>query len=152
MADEALRFSHDEVPSVRTVTCSTCGSEEQHISGFVDRGGSAYAVYFAACDTHDGDREAWLDVVLGTWGVDTSHDHTTFSCRVGRGDAYPEPYCTLVDGPVAVDDTDAATLGSILSREGALQHPWLPAFWEVVDFILLDNPVLLTHLHPTSQN
>jgi hypothetical protein len=41
------------------------------------------AVYFASCYRHDGVHEAWIDVVLGTWGAEDFSDHLTFGCRVG---------------------------------------------------------------------
>jgi hypothetical protein len=46
------------------VSCPSCGQEHQGVTGFVLRGGSAYAIYFA--DWYPHASEARLDVVLGT--------------------------------------------------------------------------------------
>jgi hypothetical protein len=64
---------------------------------WVRRDGVVQAVYFASCYHHtDQPQGAWLDVILGTWGNETTSDHVTFGCRVGPVENSPEPAATLV--------------------------------------------------------
>jgi hypothetical protein len=64
---------------------------------WVRRDGVVQAVYFASCYHHtDQPHGAWLDVILGTWGNETTSDHVTFGCRVGPVENSPEPAATLV--------------------------------------------------------
>jgi hypothetical protein len=46
---------------------------------FVVRDDDPYAIVFADCQVHDGDHEAWIDIVLGT----SSSDHMTFGAMTG---------------------------------------------------------------------
>jgi len=56
-----------------------------------------------------------------------------------------EPGATLVD-PI-YGFSGAPINGRVLSREVALTHPLLPEFWEVVDFVLFNDPTVHPHLY-----
>lgn len=121
--------------TVRTNTCPDCSRQYEHVTGFVLQDGDAYAVYFAACHGHP-EHEAWIDVVLGTWGAedpDDGADHVTLSCQLRAEGA------AAVDAPVAVEGT-AEMFGTKLTRDQALSHDWLPNFWEVVDLVATSDP------------
>lgn len=126
--------------TVRNTSCAACGRSFQHVTGFINDEGGAYAVYFAACHAHPED-EAQIDVVLGTWGADPPvDDHLTFSCRLR-----PE-------GAMAVDATiatsaDAPSLGRRLTRDEALRHPKAEAFWDVIDFLAESDPAIRAAVH-----
>jgi hypothetical protein len=128
---------------VHTQACSCCGAAIERSSSLVQRDGTAYAVYFASCYAHG--NEAFLDVVLGTWGRPDASDHVTFGCRIGAVDGASEPPCSLVTGgELAVDD---ALFGAKLTRDDALQHPRLPDFWAVVDFVLEADPTVRARIY-----
>ena len=58
-------------------------------------------------------------------------------------DGYEQPSCSLVAAAsVAPDDP---LYGVKLDRHAALAHPWLPAFWEVVDLVLVTDAVVNEH-------
>lgn len=124
---------HDR--TVRNESCPSCGQAFDHVTGFINDEGGAYAVYFAACHGEP-ENEAQIDVVLGTWGADPPvADHLTFSCRLRP------------DGAMAVDATvattaDAPSLGRRLTREEALGHPMAGTFWAVVDFLAGSDPTV----------
>ena len=114
--------------TVRDRTCTSCGEAFRHVTGFINDAAGPYAVYFAACHGHP-DREAQIDVVLGSWGYDPPiQDHLTFSCRLRPDGA------SLGDAPLA-SSSDSGTLGRRLSREDALDHPRVGDFWTVIDLL-----------------
>ena len=116
---------------------------------FLANGGDAYAVAFAALHTHGGMREAWIDTILGTWGEDSASDHVTFGCRVGPVEGQDDPAATAVDA--ALPYSDKPIWGTKLSRAAALDHPRLAEFWEVVDFLLVADPVIHHHVYGHEQ-
>lgn len=76
----ALAF--DGLPNVCDQTCPSCGRAYQWVTGFIERDGDAFAVYYAQCHGHGDEAEAWVDVVVGSWNEPDYTDHATFSCRV----------------------------------------------------------------------
>jgi hypothetical protein len=129
--------------TVRNTSCETCGQDFQHVTGYVNVEGGAYAVYFAACHGHP-EHEAQIDVVLGSWGVEPPiDDFLTFSCTLRP------------DGAVAVDATvattsDDALLGIRLLRAEALAHPRVEDFWAVVDFLAQSDPTIHATVYGSS--
>lgn len=143
-------LAHSGPPEVREVECGGCGAPYQLSIGFVMLDVAAHAIYYAACHHHEGVHDAWIDVILGSWSsveeIPDPDDHTTFSCRVGPGSAAPHPYASLVQATVAAGGDNSALFGEKLSREAALAHPRLAAFWRVVDFIVDQDPQVRRHL------
>jgi hypothetical protein len=115
---------------------------------FVLKDGGARAVCYAALHHHDGTREAWLDLVIGTWGEGQVTDHVTFGCRVGPIENQEEPAASLVSA--AIPYGDSPIFGAKLSRDEALAHSWLSEFWEMVDFILINDPDVREHVYGDS--
>lgn len=80
----------------------------------------------------------------GSWAEPDYSDHVTFGCRIGLiGDA-PAPQCSLVQA--AEFRGDSKLLGVKLSRDEALSHNWLPAFWEAIDWLMENDPLLHEHI------
>jgi len=126
-----------------TITCASCGRATR-ISGFLENQDGPYAPYFAELHRDRGRPEVWIDVILGTWGLEGAAptDHVTFACRVGEVEDQRRPAATLVQAI----GKDHPMQGDCLSREQALTHAWLPAFWEAVDFILTADDQVQHHL------
>ena len=96
--------------------------------------------------TIDDDRDAWIDVTLDSdWDDPSETGRVSMACRVGRFDGNAEPAASLVAAGMAYPD--ATTFGQRLSREEALEHPELPEFWEVVDFLLHNDSDLERHVY-----
>jgi hypothetical protein len=130
----------------RQYECPCCHAAVQKTWNFIERDGLAHAVYFACCYHHvDKPQDAWIDVILGTWGTNSAEDHVTFGCRVGPVVDSPRPAATLVQA--CSDGVRSEVNGRILSREEGLVHPWLPMFWDVVDFVLENDPTVWHHLY-----
>jgi len=99
--------------------CLDCGGEFPHVTGYVCDSDGPVAVYYASCHGHVGSA-AWLDVILGTWGVDPpAQDHVTFSCELRDIGAM------AIDAPVTLSHT-TDVLGVVLTRAEALSHPLAP--------------------------
>ncbi|MGH3163178.1 MAG: hypothetical protein ACRDPF_24970 [Streptosporangiaceae bacterium] len=100
---------------------------------------------FAACHVHDGEREAWIDVILGTFSSEDASDHVTFGARVGPVAGQADPAATAV--PAAAAYSQSPLWGIKLSRDEALAHPRIDEVWEIVDYVLLTHPVVHAHVY-----
>jgi hypothetical protein len=98
---------------------------------FATRDGHAYSVVSAVCHGQPKD-EVWLDATFGSWDEPFS-DHVTFSCRISSEGA------GLLDALVA-GKGEADYYGKQLTRAQALEHPQLPALWELVDLVVTTLP------------
>jgi hypothetical protein len=128
---------------VRAKSCASCGQAFQHVTGYLNDEGGAYAVYFAACHGHPG-HEAQIDVVLGSWGEDPPiDDHVTFSCRL-------LPTGATVEDATLATTSDSPLLGLRLTRAAALAHPRVAEFWSVVDFLAESDPTIHLNVYGTS--
>jgi hypothetical protein len=99
-----MPLSFDPETSVTEQTCKDCGTDSVLIKGFLYDDGNPHAIYFAALHHHHDDHEAWLDVILGSFGDDRSNDHETFGCRVGPVEGQTQPAASLVQGATPYGD------------------------------------------------
>lgn len=141
----ASRLAFDGDLDRRDKACAECGRTYRLIEAFVLRDNDAYAVGFVALHRHLGASEAWIDVILGTFGEDRTDDHVTFGSRIGPIEGQPEPSASLVAG--AIPYGDEPIWGQKLTREQALHHPRLQEYWEVVDYLLLNDPEIHVHVY-----
>ena len=118
--------------TVEESACQSCRRSYDFVKGFVWRGDEPWAVYFAACHGHP-QHEAWIDVVLGSYGADDYSDHVTFACRVWAEGA------AAVDAPVAASGK-APMFGRLLSRDEALKHDRLTDLWQIIDALSEQDP------------
>ena len=95
---------------------------------------------FAACHVHDGEREAWIDVIQGTFSSDDASEHVTFGARVGPVAGQADPAATAV--PAGAAYSQSPFWGIKLSRDEALAHPRIDEFWEIVDYGYRADPAL----------
>jgi hypothetical protein len=137
-------YTFDLGRKVETMSCTACGRDYTLVKDFILEGGNAHAIILAALHDH-GEREAWIDAVLGTFGEEDSSDHVTFGCRVGPIQGQPDPAATAVDA--ATPYGDAPIFGKKLSREEALASPLLPEFWRLVDFVLVNDADVHFHVY-----
>jgi len=137
-----VTFTFDGDPERRHRLCDVCREEHETDTGFVLRDGDAYAVYWASWYPHE--NEAWLDVVVGSWEEPKYRDNVTFGCRIGYIEGQDAPACSLVEGGKVLGD--AAIFGQKLTRDEALAHPWLDRFWELVDWLIGNDPILHEHV------
>jgi hypothetical protein len=139
------RLTFDGEPGRQDEVCAQCGRSYRLIKTFIRRDGDAYAIAYTALHRHSAVPEAWIDVILGTFGENTTDDHITFGCRVGPIEGQTEPAASLVTG--AIPYGDQAIWGQKLTCEQALAHPRLHDYWDVVDYLLLNDPEIHAHVY-----
>ena len=137
-----MTFSFDGETRLERRRCDRCGEAHDAATGFVLRDGAAYAIYWA--DWYPHQQEALVDVILGSFEEPDFADNVTFGCRIGRVEGQAEPACSLTPG--GQSRSVKQLLGHKLTREEALQHPSLPSFWEVVDWLILNDATLHEHI------
>ena len=133
-----MTLTFDGDPSVEQRQCPDCGSEHESVTGFVLKDASAHAVYYA--DWYPHRNEAYVDVVLGPWLEPDYPDQVTFGCRLGHVKGQVGPAASLVTG--ASTRSDHPMFGTKLDRDGARAHPRLSDFWAVVDWLIINDPIL----------
>jgi hypothetical protein len=138
-------LSIDRGRSAQMCPCSDCEASCILVKAFIVRGSSPVGVYLAALHRHDGQAEAWIDVILGTFGAGEDSDHVTFGCRVGPVAGEPGPVAGLV--PAAATYPDEAVWGDKLSPAEAVGHARIWEFWEVVEHVLVEDPDIRGHLY-----
>jgi hypothetical protein len=138
-------LSFDGEPNRQDKECAECGRSYRLVKTFIRRDGDAYGIAFTALHQHGGINEAWIDVVLGTFGENATDDHITFGCRVGPVEGQTEPAASLVTGGIPYGDQPI--WGKKLTREQALVHPRLPECWDMVDYLLGNDRELHSHVY-----
>lgn len=145
-----MSLTIDPERQVEAGSCACCTTPYDRVTGFINSEESgAYAIYYASCYHHQGVHEAYIDVILDDdW--DPEHPasrpgprRATFGCRVGPVDGQDGPACSLV--PAASVAPDDPLYGHKLTRDEALAHPWLAAYWQTIDLILLEDPTVHAH-------
>ena len=101
-------LSFDPERTVELKSCAACGRGYTLVKSFILDDNDAHAVLFAALHDH-GEREAWIDVILGTFGSEDFSDHITFGCRVGPVQGLHEPAATAVAAAAPYGDTHCSS-------------------------------------------
>lgn len=125
---------------VRRFPCQCCNSTVDRTRAQLSEGGVARAEFYASCYHHTAGAEVYFDVTIGTWGTGDFSDHVTFGCRWGALEGHNQPMCSLTTGGGVFDE--GPIWGTKLDRPAALAHPLLPEFWDMVDYLLLNDPVV----------
>jgi hypothetical protein len=134
-----------EFEAPRHATCACCGRRTTRLTRFVTRDGDAFAVYLVMYTEGHEDRDAWALVGLGRWGEDAPPEtgRAAFALRLWLAD---DSYkVSVVDAEHAPWDT--GFLGRRLSREEALQHPWLEEVFALSDQMVVRDQPLIDHLN-----
>ena len=79
-------------------------------------------------------------MILGSLEEPDYANNVTFGCRMGEVENSDEPAATVVEGGAV--RSDSAIFGKKLGREAALSHPRLRDFWDVVGWLVVNDPML----------
>ena len=139
-----MDLSLAEPSDVTAKECDRCGAGYTLVKSFVSDADGPYAVAFSALHHHDGEHEAWIDAILGSFRDDYA-DHETFGCRVGPVDGSPDPAATAV--PAATVYGDSPLWGHKLDRDEALRNDRVDDFWRGVDVLLEHEPTVRAHVY-----
>jgi hypothetical protein len=118
------------------------------VTGEVVGADETRAVFLAFLYDHEEGREAYIDLSMGPWGEGADPtERLWFSTRTGpvEGGAVAS---TLLDGGFVAPDNPM--LGTKVSREDGLAHPFLPTVWSYLDSVLTDVPDVAGHLAGTA--
>ena len=141
-----MAFRLDPDLRIRSRVCDHCAKEWLDVIGFIYRNDHPYAAFKAACSPHE--PEVFVEVALGSEiGEEDADraDHVVFACRIGPVAGQDEPACTAIEAGYLF--AESPIWGRMLDRESALAHPWIDAFWEVVDFILEYEGTVRHHVY-----
>lgn len=114
--------------------CPDCGGTRVLHAGTVHGPDDLDARFQVFEYDHDPGPEVFVEVTFGRRGLHGFRPDETFGARFGSVEGQDEPACTLVTGGAVAPPN--ARLGERLTREQALTHPRLAAFWQVNDTIL----------------
>ena len=146
-ARRSLTLDLESGRQTANIVCPHCHRQNRRVmQNVMDSDGSTFGVYIASL--HDEPAgEAWLDVILGTFGDDAPSDHVTFGCHIVPGPTPHGPAISAVDAAAAF--AYRPVMGRRLSRKEALRHPRIEDFWRVVDLSLLADREVRSHILPT---
>ncbi|MHA7262432.1 hypothetical protein ACX80W_04405 [Arthrobacter sp. TMN-37] len=140
-----MAFTLDGPPETSEETCSTCGSAFRLILHFILKDDHTYSIAKSQLHIHGSKPETWINAVFGSFSEDKYDDHVTFGCRVGLFTEDREPAAGLIDA--AEISGDSSVWGARLTRDQALDHGLLRAFWEVTDWLIFEDPQIHSHLY-----
>jgi hypothetical protein len=108
------------------------------VHGFAYDDQEPHALYYAAWNTKHIDRGVTLVVSLGDFVEGSgpwSRRAVAIECRVTE-----EEYRFSVIEPDDSPWSDAAVLGEVLPRDGALKHPDIQEFFHIAEHVVQDDP------------
>lgn len=118
-----------EEPS--TFTCECCQGTTTRLTRFVYQDEDAFGVYYAVfSDKHRHDGVVGI-VSLGEWGEDEiPASRVAFSFRLWEGE---DNYNVMISDANESEWSDVEILGRKLTREEALDHPWIEDVYLITD-------------------
>jgi hypothetical protein len=128
--------------------CPGCDGKTTRLTRFVHKDNDAYAVYYASFSDSPSHAHVSVIISLGEWGNDAPPSgRCAFYVHIrNAGDNYE------------VEVKDAAQslwgkvglLGTMLTREEALAHPWIKKVFHITDHIVAEDAPVIGYLdsHP----
>ena len=121
--------------------CSCCGANVTVICRDIQRDGRLYATYFAKFSDGPGHNRIGLVAGLGDWSQTGAEGRRAFAFQLWREGE------SAITGLTEGDSSHADFLGTPLTREEALKHPWLPDLFALSDFIVDNDPAISAFLN-----
>jgi hypothetical protein len=134
-----------EVGDRKIQKCPHCGNPRVMIWTAVFQGEKQVALDYAFLYDHNGDRDVYQDMILGSWTERESDwtDHVTFSTHT-RFDDKQEVGTMLIDGGSVAPD--GPFYGHKMSRVEGLEDDRLPLVWRITDQVLAEVHDVHAHL------
>jgi hypothetical protein len=127
----------------RSTTCGQCGRAAVDTTGFVYRGGDAFAIYHATLHNHGELRQTDLAIGIGTWQADEAvADVSAFLAVWPEGD---EIRFGFVDPDRSVWASAGLLRGQLTADEARIS-PSRPELLRVAERIVKDDPAISRHL------
>lgn len=136
MAQTTLEVGEDE----RVQQCDCCPAASSVGHGFVYRGDSPFAVYYAGWSAAHRERGVTLAIAIGEW-----HQGSNVGQRTCVGiAAYEGEHDILFTfiNPEASPWSNTSLLGPMIRRDEALSHPMRAEFLSVAEEIVRSHPAV----------
>jgi hypothetical protein len=131
--------------------CQCCGNLSHSSYGYLYSDGSAHAVYFARwTEHHDNGPRVTMLISLGEWGT----DHPRLGARVCMALLAWTRDDGVVYSVLNAGDTSWATqaaLGTMLTRDEALAHPYRDEFFHLAEHVTAEDPAIDAFLRRADQ-
>jgi hypothetical protein len=122
--------------------CDCCGGTTTTLVRFVHKDGDAHAVYYAAFTEKHPDRGVTSLVSIGPWGEGSDPaDRSAFALHLWQNE--DNFNVSVVEGSTSLW-ADKPILGTMLTREEALQHPLLSEVFHITDHMFTDDELLIS--------
>jgi hypothetical protein len=141
-------FSLELGSEVANLECSCCGKPFKSVNGFIKKDDWAYSAYFATLQTGHDEIEAGLTVSVGKWWDDSSaavKEREWVYMRVWPSDS-GSGFEVRLEEPDSSRHANSRILGKKLTPEKARKHPRLDDFFAVSDFVIDNDPAVLSYL------
>lgn len=142
--DNPMTFTLELGKEKPTSFCECCENVVENVHGFVYKNMDAYAVYLASWTRGHGEEGVSLAVGLGEWGENaTSEQRTSLGLEIRNSG---EQYTFGILEPSSSPWGKTAFIGQMLTREQALRSGLKDDFFEVTEYIILNDARLLRDL------
>lgn len=121
-----------------TFVCECCGGTTSRLTRFVYEDEDAFAVYYAVFSDRHRDNGVVGIVSLGGWSEDEiPPSRVAFAFRLWEGE---DNFNVTITDAGESEWSDVGILGRMLSRDEALEHPWLKDVFHITDHMTGDDP------------
>jgi hypothetical protein len=141
-------FSLELGSEVANLTCGCCGKPFKSVCGFIKKNDWAYSTYFATLQSGHKEIRVGLTVSIGKWWDDS--DEAVAQREWVYMHVWPSEsgsgFEVRLEEPDSSRHADSQILGCKLQPEQARSHPLLDEFFAVSDFIIDNDPAVLSYL------
>ena len=133
---------------VANLECDCCGKPFKSVNGFIKKDDWAYSAYFATLQTGHDEIAVGLSVSIGKWWDDSSaavQESEWVYMRVWPSDSGGR-FEVRLEEPDSSRHANSKNLGKKLTPEKAREHSRLDDFFAVSDFIIDNDPAVLSYL------
>jgi hypothetical protein len=145
---ESPVFSLELGGEVANLICGCCGKPFKSVCDFIKKDDWAYSPYFATLQSGHDEIGVGLTVSIGKWWDDSDEavaQREWVYMRVWPSES-GSGFEVRLEEPDSSRHTESKMLGRKLQPEQARSHPLLDEFFAVSDFIIDNDPAVLSYL------
>jgi hypothetical protein len=139
-------FSLELGSEVANIICGHCEKPFKSVYGFIKKDDWAYSAYFATLQTGHDKITVGLSVSIGKWWDDTAVDERTWIYMLVWPSESGSGFEVRIEEPEGSRHSDSKILGGKLSADEARHSPLLNDFFAVADFVIDNDPAVLSYL------
>jgi|NGEPerStandDraft_6_1074524.scaffolds.fasta_scaffold49936_3 hypothetical protein len=133
---------------VANLTCGCCGQPFKSVCGFIKKDNWACTVYFATLGTGHDEISAGLTISIGKWWDDSDEavsQREWVYMRVWPSES-GSGFEVRLEKPESSRHVNTKSLGRKLEPDVARQNPLLDEFFSISDFIIDNDPAVISYL------